>query len=150
MGDYFFRALKVALICFAIAAGLIAALNIISVPIWCCVLLLATAIYWYLLSRDPWLSSKFLHKEARNISSIEKSRPDWFSPKRSVSSSGTSYLAIALLFLYASQFDHTKSITRGVLSTAVSSMLNPLFIQIVLILIGTLEFNPSMQHWPQV
>ena len=124
-------------ICLAIAAGLAIVLKTIPLLWWCGGLTLLTTVYWLIASRDPWVSSASLQKLAESIRAVERSRPHWISPKRSVSSSGTTYLAIALMLLGASQFDYSTTTDRGVFFKALAPAISPLSIQLLLVSVGT-------------
>ena len=137
MDRYIFRAIKIVLICLAIAAGFAIVLKTIPVLWWCGILISLTILYWLIASRDPWVSAASLRKLAAGIHGVEKSRPDWIAPKRSVSSSGTSYFAIALLLLFASQFDYPTATGRGVFFRTLAPVISPLSIQLLLVSVGT-------------
>ena len=137
MGNHAFRAIKIALICLAIAAGVAIVIKTIPFIWWCGILSLLTVLYWSIASRDPWVSSKSLSKLAQRIANVEKTRPGWVGPTRSVSSSGTTYFAIALLLLSASQFDYSTVTGRGIFFKALATVIGPLSIQLMLVSVGT-------------
>lgn len=137
MGSSVFRAIKIVLVCLAIAAGVAIVLKTIPFLWWCGALTVLTTAYWSIISRDPWVSPASLRKLGESIHRVEKSRPDWIAPKRSVSSSGTTYFAIALLLLFASQFDYSTATGRGVFFKSLAPVISPLSIQLLLISVGT-------------